>query len=41
MTFALDSQLSSDSVTEDESDDLQELSDSETVDEYDEISSGL
>ncbi|KAE8075877.1 hypothetical protein FH972_014560 [Carpinus fangiana] len=41
MKFAFDSQPPSDSVTEDESDDLQELSDSETVDEYDEISSGL
>lgn len=38
MRFALESQLSSDSVTEDESDDLQQLSDYETIDEYDDIS---
>ena len=38
MRFALESQLSSDSVTEDEYDDLQQLSDYETIDEYDDIS---
>ncbi|KAG6661391.1 hypothetical protein CIPAW_03G171300 [Carya illinoinensis] len=39
MRFVSDSQLSSESLTEDESDGLQQASDSETVDEYDEISS--
>ncbi|KAG7988032.1 hypothetical protein I3843_03G166300 [Carya illinoinensis] len=41
MRFVSDSQLSSESLTEDESDGLQQASDSETVDEYDEISSGI
>lgn len=41
MRFALESQLASDSVTEDESDDLQEASDSEAVYEHAEINSVL